>query len=141
MKNEWFDIVSRLTPSLPIELDRPSSNAHNVSTQFLGSETVAIPMELFPVQDSSTVPIGIRVRNPSEVQPDHVARLAALACERGVYPVIFSYCDLSGFEPFGFRVERLLSGDTESELVQEDQLKSFWGISIVFDLSEVALLS
>ena len=41
-------------------------------------------------------------------------RLAAAAVERGVVPIILSPLPRTGFEPYGFRVERLPAGPPEA---------------------------
>jgi hypothetical protein len=66
-------------------------------------------------------------------------RLAAVAVERGIMPVILSTIDMSGFERFGFRVERLpaepaLRAEAERELIR------FWDLSLIIDAEDIGLL-
>ena len=46
----------------------------------------------------------------------------------------------TGFERFGFRVERLPSGSAEQAGQAEQDLMRFWDMPIVIDLADVAHL-
>ena len=66
-------------------------------------------------------------------------RLAAVALERGVTPIILSALDMSGFERFGFRVERLPAQPAE-RATAEAELARVWDLSIIIDADEIGLL-
>ncbi|RMA42339.1 hypothetical protein D9R08_09535 [Rhodophyticola porphyridii] len=71
---------------------------------------------------------------------DVALQLGAVAIERGVVPVIFSYVPWSGFEQYGFRVEKI---HTPAQLASKDfeaELCAFWNISFVIDVSDVRTL-
>ena len=81
--------------------------------------------------NSSTVCIGVRVDGDNIDRTDLSMKLASMALEKEVVPIIFSRGDYSGMEKFGFRVEKI-SGKTETERLEcEEQLKRFWNISVV----------
>ena len=52
-------------------------------------------------------------------------RLAAFAIERDVEIVVLSEADCSGFERFGFRVERIAGDTPEERAACEDQIRRF----------------
>lgn len=80
---------------------------------------------------SSTVCIGVRVDGDNIDRTDLSMKLASMALEKEVMPIIFSRGDYSGMEKFGFRVEKV-SGKTETQRLEcEEQLKHFWDISVV----------
>ncbi|OUS09141.1 hypothetical protein A9Q96_00230 [Rhodobacterales bacterium 52_120_T64] len=82
-------------------------------------------------QDPSTVCIGVRVDGDNIDTSDLSMKLATMALEKEVVPIIFSRGDYAGMEKFGFRVEKI-SGKTEAERqLCEEQLKHFWNMSVV----------
>ena len=82
-------------------------------------------------RESSTVCIGVRVDGDDIDRTDLSMKLASMALEKDVVPIIFFRGDYSGMERFGFRVEKV-SGETEvARLECEEQLKRFWNISVM----------
>jgi hypothetical protein len=67
-------------------------------------------------------------------------RLASAALERGVTPIILTTLDASGFERFGFRVERFLPGPGADRTAWEAEMTAFWSLALVIDASDVAAL-
>ncbi len=60
-----------------------------------------------------------------------VVQLASLAVERDCEVIVISDQDVSGFERFGFRTERL-AGDTESERETcLSQIREFWQCDVI----------
>ena len=62
---------------------------------------------------------------------DRAMRLAAFAAERDVEVVILAEGDRSGFERFGFRVERVAGETPEARAACEDQIRRFWNLDLV----------
>jgi hypothetical protein len=62
---------------------------------------------------------------------DRAMRLAAFAAERDVEVVILADADRSGFERFGFRVERVAGETPEARAACEDQIRRFWNLDLV----------
>lgn len=83
--------------------------------------------------------IGVRVTQPLRAPDRAAARLAAMAIERSVVPVILSRVDSCGLERFGLRVERL-PDDAESAMAAEEELRKFWDLAIIIDGREIDLL-
>jgi hypothetical protein len=58
-------------------------------------------------------------------------RVAAFAIERNVEIVVLSETDYSGFERFGFRIERISGHCAETRAACEDQIRRFWNLDLV----------
>lgn len=148
MNATWQDIVSRICPLTCREIDdlllTEAAKMQADGSPPAGSGRSAQDGQptpcLWPRKTGIGVHIGVRVDRAEHRAPDVALRLAAAAAERGVIPVIFSAVPQSGFEEFGFRVERLPAmGDPDRELV-EAELRAFWDISVVVDASDVHAL-
>jgi hypothetical protein len=137
----WLDVISRLTAEDPIDID-----------PILGAPTAPPPAP--PAQaDAPTILsshlwtrnealsyIGIRVTKPPADIRRTALRLASAAVERGVVPIILSPLPRTGFEPYGFRVERLPAGPPEAAALHESELRRFWDIALVIDLADAERL-
>ena len=146
--NVWLDVCSRLSPSEPIDLDQKIANLPSSASAKIGivgfplmSESTMVPSTvIWSFDNVDTVCLGIRVTQPIENYARAAARLVAVAVERSVTPIILTSLPYSGFERFGFRVERLV-GETNEELIaSEEELKRFWRIDVVINLSDVIKL-
>lgn len=141
-EDDWKSIMSRITPSAPADLDFLMGAT--------GSAEPVSPPQVIPHRAPSTQLwskhkpdasyLGIRVTAPAENTPQLAAQLAAAAMERNVIPVILSHCERSGFERFGFRVERILADTAEAAQAMEEEVARFWDMAIVIDLSDAARL-
>jgi hypothetical protein len=98
---------------------------------------------IFPLPDAVLMPgaemkradaVAVGLRAPAAATgdiADRAMRLAAFAAERDVQVVVLAEADRSGFERFGFRVERL-AGDTPQERAAcEAQIRRFWNLDLV----------
>jgi len=140
--NFWFDVVTRITPDEPVDLDPVVFDhvADEVSREVAarGRATVAAPSSRLWERDETRSHIGIRI---ARTHPDalHLAlRLASAAAERGVVPVIVSSLDRTGLERFGFRVERLPSGPPDEVTRCEEEVRKLWDMPIIIDLEDAA---
>jgi hypothetical protein len=95
-------------------------------------EAAAMPQTAMRRGDA--VAIGIRVSarpaDPAELA-DRAMRLAAFAVERDVEVVVLAEVDATGFERFGFRVERIAGDTPEARAACEAQIRRFWNIDLV----------
>lgn len=142
----WQDVLSRISNSKPIDLDPlifedrkvKIGNAIKLPAQ---NDPTPLSKKLFPKCDVTQSYIGLRVTSANSDHTQIAVRLAAAALEKGVIPIILTTLNESGFERFGFRVERL-TGSTKKELSrQEKQLTAFWGLAIIVDVADAIHLN
>ena len=143
-KADWLAVLTRIVPDEPIDLDRvlpPGETPQKPRPAWVGAATDAPPpsARLWHRRTPDAASLGVRVNRPLQDPGAAALRLAAVALERGVTPVILSTLDMSGFERFGFRVERLPAQPVEQALA-EAELARFWDISIIIDAEEIGLL-
>ncbi|TPE48849.1 hypothetical protein [Amaricoccus solimangrovi] len=130
----WTEILSRIDP-------RDAADIDDIAAAF--EPRAAVPgRDIFPEVEGCLLPragfrredavaIGLRVTEEPADVADRAMRVTAFALERDVEVVVLSHVDRSGFERFGFRVERV-SGDTEeARAACEDQIRRFWSIDLV----------
>ena len=133
-----MDILARLQDAAPVDLDR-MLDAPGAATQ--GATLVtADPIALSPALWSHAegwACLGIRVTTPLPDVTSLARRLAATALERGIFPVILTPLDQSGFERFGFRVERLTEAGAAGE---EAELAGFWNFALILDAGDLMLM-
>lgn len=148
-RDDWFAVLLRISPNQPFDLD-----AHIFGVGAVGAVTppddlpggdspeLSLPpsVRLWHQRDPDAAYIGIRVTHPLPDIAQTVLRLASVALERGVSPVILTTLDDSGFERFGLRVERLPVGCAIRQRQVEGELTSFWSLSIIIDADDIAML-
>lgn len=101
-----------------------------------GGDLFPLPgAELMPsaaLKRADAVCVGLRAGAAGDADVvDRAMRLAAFAAERDVEVVILSDADRSGFERFGFRVERIAGETPEERAACEDQIRRFWNLDLV----------
>jgi hypothetical protein len=138
----WLDVIARLSADDPTDLDpvlgpapAPPPAPHRPP------DAPAILSARLWTRNPARSYIGILVSQPPADIRSAALRLAAAAVERGVVPIILSALPRTGFEPYGFRVERLPAGPPEARALHEDELRRFWDMALVFDLAEVDRLA
>ncbi len=148
-RDDWLAVLLRISPNAPFDLDARifgagAAAAVSPPEDLSGggpSESLMPPSaKLWHQRDPDAAHIGIRVTRPVPDIARTVLRLASVALERGVIPVILTTLDNSGFDHFGLRVERLPSGDPIRQRQCEEELTSFWALSIIIDADDIALL-
>lgn len=139
-KSEWLQIAARITPDQPWDLDEvlPAPGEHRGGFNVLAADTPPAG-PLWP-QLSPGGAIGVRVTRPLQDTAHVAARLAAAAVEREVTPIILSALPLSGFEQYGFRVERLPDGPEEAIRAFEQELAAFWSLAVIVNADDIANL-
>ena len=133
-----MDILARLQDAAPVDLDR-MLDGPGAATQG-ATLTTADPIALSPALWSHAegwACLGIRVTTPLPDVTSLARRLAATALERGIFPVILTTLDQSGFERFGFRVERLTEAGAAGE---EAELAGFWNFALILDAGDLMLM-
>lgn len=140
----WLSVLSRITPSEPVDLDyilEETRADHQTSDWACELQAPHAPMSAkLWERDTSRSYIGIRVLQPPTDCVGLALRLAAIAVERNVIPILFTPLDQTGFERFGFRVERLPDATPDVQMDFEMELRRFWDMAIVLDLADVGML-
>lgn len=139
----WLDVVARIVPGDSLDLDealfgRDTPEPGPVSAR--GKVASTAPSAKLWERQETTSHIGIRVDRPAPEVPHLAFKLASIAAERSVVPVILSPLARTGFERYGFRVERLPPGPPEEVARCEEEIRRFWDMPIVIDLEDVEAL-
>lgn len=143
MSDGWPEILARISvPRLP-DLDLAQETGPEPPAFPAAPEAAPRPPAgvLWAEPDGAKARFGVRVRRSGDDIRPLAARLAAAERERGIEPVIVSHVNRSGFEQFGFRVERVLAESGAETDAQEAEIARFWGLTIIVDLDEVPGLS
>lgn len=138
----WLAVLSRIAPGDCIDLDAGEDVPRRAGAGLFAWVAAAPPPSprLWDRGDSGVSWIGIRVDAPLANPAAAALRLAAAALERGVTPVILTSLDASGFERFGFRVERFVPGAGADRAAWEAEMAAFWSLALVIDAADVAAL-
>lgn len=153
-QDDWFAVLLRISANEPFDLDAqvfgkgaagagaPASDPRGDDRA--GDDPSEQPLppsaRLWAPRNQGAAYIGIRVTHPLPDIAQTALRLASVALERGVNPVILTTLDNSGFERFGLRVERLPLGCAIKQRQVEAELTSFWSLSIIIDADDIAML-
>ncbi len=135
---DWLQRAARITPDHPLDLDGilPAPSLRRGGFSVLAADTPpAGPLWPRPGPGGT---IGVRVTHPLHDTAHVAARLAAAAVEREVTPIILSALPLSGFEQYGFRVERLPDGPEEVVSAFEQELAAFWSLAVIVNAADIA---
>ncbi len=137
----WLAILSRITRAEPIDLDAPAATPTGGVLAGAWPEGALPPSpRLWDRAEDGVSYLGIRVDAPLADVARAALRLAAAALERGVVPVILTSLPNSGFERFGFRVERFVAGTPAERALWEAEMTSFWNLALIVDAQDVAKL-
>ena len=131
-QEEWLSRMARLVGASPIDLDEPRDDRGSFAA---GARPPAAALWHRAAEEGAR--LGVRVARPLTDPAAVARRLAAAAVERGVEPVILSALPLSGFEPFGFRVERLPAAEGPARDAVEAELARFWNLALIVDAADV----
>jgi len=144
---DWLAVLAQIVPAAPDEPDgdlfagAASGPAGGVPAWRGAAAPLAPPSRaLWHRAPGGPAGIGVRV---TAAPADGIAaalRLAAAAAERGLMPVILSAVDDSGFERFGFRVERLYGATEAERAAVEAELVALWDLAIVVDVADILRL-
>jgi hypothetical protein len=138
---DWLTILARIAPQTPLDLDGLPEVSDPAGPQVATAVPVAPPSaRLWQPADPAAAFMGVRVTQRPADAARLAIRLASAALERGVTPIILSTLPKSGFEQFGFRVERLPAAPEDERRRAEAELARFWGLTIIIDADDIALL-
>lgn len=132
---QWSSILPRIAPHDADDIDAllaPYDPRHAEPGRDLFPLPEAVAMPGAALKRADAVCVGIRARagDPGDVV-DRAMRLAAFAAERDVEVVVLAEADRSGYERFGFRVERVAGETAEERTACEDQIRRFWNLDLV----------
>lgn len=130
--DRWSAIINRIVAAGPEALDPLVTEGKAAPRgRDLFPRIDAVLMPGAPMARTDAVAVGVRVSEPLPDLVDRALRLAAFALEKDVEIVVLSHIDESGFERFGFRVERVAGDTPEARAACEDQIRRFWNIDLV----------
>ncbi|WP_413872634.1 hypothetical protein [Albidovulum sp.] len=138
----WLAVLSRIAPGEPVNLDADDASPTPSGQGIAGWQAGGPPPSprLWDRAETGASYIGIRVDAALADASRAALRLASAALERGVTPIILTALDASGFERFGFRVERFVPGPGADRAAWEAEMTAFWSLVLVIDASDVAAL-
>lgn len=144
----WLAVMARISASNPTDLDqcvfgdKETAVVSKTASLGLAAEIDGLPpsSKLWKKADEAQSFIGIRVTERCTDCAQIAYRLAAAALERAVIPILITTLSDSGFENFGFRIERVVAGDAETLAVREQELAAFWNMALILDISDVDAL-
>lgn len=130
---KWSELLLRIGPQDADDIDevlapfdqRPPSAGKDL---FPLPEAVLMPETA--LRRADMVCVGLRASGGGDVA-DRAMQVAAFAIEHDVEVVVLSEADYSGFERFGFRIERLSGDRPEQRAACEDQIRRFWNLDLV----------
>jgi len=134
----WSAVLSRLTPDTPEDLDDLLFDRAQ-SSPVLECFGNAKSPELWARPDGWAC-IGVRVLARPANLGEAARRLAAVAVERKITPIILSPLASTGFERFGFRVEKIPEQAGDARDACEAELQNFWDMPMIFDFEESSAL-
>jgi len=141
--DDWLEIVLRITPDSPADLDADMFDDLGPGVGVADDAGCApgpLSARLWDRDDPEPASVGVRVTRPLADCADIALRLASIAVERDIYPVILTSLPVSGFEPFGFRVERIAAAPGPERTRQEEELSRFWALALIVDAEDIALV-
>ncbi len=132
---QWTSILPRIGPHDAEDLDAllaPRDPRRAAPGRDLFPLPEAVLMTETELKRADAVCVGLRARaaDPGNIV-DRAMRLAAFAAQHDVEVVILAEADRSGFERFGFRVERIVGNTPDERAACEDQIRRFWNLDLV----------
>lgn len=146
-QGDWLAILAQITPAAPDDPDGalfgplPMPSVAGLPAWRGGGAPMLDPSRLLWDRAETAAPgLGVRVLVALPDCAPAALRLAAAAAERGVMPVILTALADSGFERFGFRVERLFGESAAERRMVEAELAAFWNLAIIIDAADITAL-
>lgn len=131
--DDWATIITKITPNFAVSIDDilegHDARYGDAGTNSFPAGNWSHAKTIF--KNPATVCIAVRVSDDSDDRFELPMKLAALAMEKDVTPIIFYRGEYSGLEKFGFRVEKITGTTKQEQQECETQLKQFWNISVV----------
>lgn len=133
-RTQWSTIISRIGPHDADDLDAllaPFGPRQKTPGRDIFPMPGAVLMPQTALKRSDAVCIGLRSTDADGTVADRAMRIASFAIERDSEITVLSETDFSGFERFGFRVERIAGDSPEEREACEDQIRRFWNLDLV----------
>jgi hypothetical protein len=133
-ETQWIALVSRISPHDADDLDdllAPFDRRQGIAGRDIFPLPEAVLRPHVVLKRNDAICVGLRAPAPNSVAFDRALRVAAFAIERDVQIVVLSEADYSGFERFGFRIERISGDSGEKREACEDQVRRFWNLDLV----------
>lgn len=135
----WSDVLVRAFCPSPINIDAVLAALNPLCLHNTGDVvfTCDDPNRVMPQSAPAARPaIGVLLADVDgpvarDKARDLAARYAALAVEKECEVIILSHQHNSGFERFGFRVERVAGADAAARSICVAQLRQFWDLEII----------
>ena len=149
LEQYWLSVLNRISPLHVVDLDEDvfsPAPGQRGGLPAVGKDDAAqywnVPSKKLwhDPKQSARSSIGVRVREYRDDNTAAAVKLAAAALERNIVPVILTTLAETGFERFGFRVERLVDGAPEEVARCEEELKQFWNMAIVIEADDLLAL-
>jgi len=142
-QEHWHSVISRIIRSGPVDLDTevfkaPTPQADPSNPRTDGGDHAQILPPSGRLWNNEHSCIGVRVNERLPYCTLAATRMAAAALERGVTPIVLTTLPDSGFERFGFRVERLVGDTDKDRAIYERELMQFWNMAIIIDVADIA---
>lgn len=138
-QEQWLSVLARIAPGEPLDLDVAKDVAGDPLSAWEAEMPPPSP-RLWERVELDISYIGVRVDRPVADLVGAALKLAAAALERGVTPVILTSLDSSGFERFGFRVERFVGASDVDRAAWEAEMSAFWSFALIIDVADVTAL-
>jgi hypothetical protein len=134
---DWAAVMSRIAGGVIVDLD---GAAPGKAPGIFDAGSRPPSAVLWRQSDAGVARIGVRVDKPLADPAAAAVRLAGAALERGVVPIILSTIPVSGFERFGFQVERLPDAGDAARVAAEAELTNLWNLALIIDATEIEAL-
>jgi hypothetical protein len=132
-RERWTTLLRRVTRDCAADIDDLLAE-FDPRQDPVGSDVFPeIPGELMPqvaLKRPDAICVGVRIATAPADPADQALRLVGFAIEKDVEIVLLAQVDQTGFEPFGFRIERI-AGEGAAAEACERQLCRFWNIDMV----------
>jgi hypothetical protein len=141
--SHWLHLLTRIASDLPHDYDAeffPTFQREAPTDLETNLPDFPMSAKLWERVAGEQAYIGIRVTHPVNDVAQMAVRLASAAVERRICPVILTSLASSGFETYGFRVERLPVGPAEMRAAFEADLVAFWGLALVINAEDILAL-
>jgi hypothetical protein len=139
-RDYWSAVIGRIADEAPLDIDAAvfGDRDRGVPAQDRVPRGPGVPpsARLLHTRVDGSASIGIRVRTRPRDIAGLAFHLAAMSHEKGVDAIILSQCGPTGFETFGFRVERV-PDDPAGQAQAEAELAALWGMAIIVDADDI----
>jgi hypothetical protein len=135
MSEDWREIMLRIVPAVPFNLD-PLLSKYDSRSGVDGKDffpEVCIAAEVFRgALNDNVATIGIECTQSPAQDLAKAMKFSGLASEHEVGLVALAEEDYSGFERFGIRSEYVSGQTLDDRQACRDQIRAFWDMDAIF---------